>query len=91
MQTCKYITKAFAYKSTRIAVLHVYTKKDGDQYKIMKHVINYVRGQNVESWRVMGSASTFTDLRECIVKFETLVNSHRKATGKEPIKFTVED
>lgn len=27
MQTCKYITKAFAYKSTRIAVLHVHTKK----------------------------------------------------------------
>lgn len=47
MQTCKYITKSFAHKSTRIAVLHVYTKKDGDQYKIMKHVINYVRGQNV--------------------------------------------
>ena len=33
MQTCKYITKAFAYKSTRIAVLHVYTKKDGDMRK----------------------------------------------------------
>lgn len=91
MQTCKYITKSFAYKSTRIAVLHVYTKKDGDQYKIMKNVINYVRGQNVESWRVMGSASTFTYLRECIGKFETLVNSHRKTTGKEPIKFTVEE
>ena len=91
MQTCKYITKAFAYKSTRIAVLHVNTRKDGDQYKIMKHVINYVRGKNVESWRVMGSARTFTDLRECIGKCETLVNSHRKATGKEPIKFTVEE
>lgn len=91
MQTCKYITKAFAYKSTRIAVLHVHTRKDGDQCKIVKRVINHVCGQNVESWRVMVSASTFTDLRECIGKFETLVNSHRKATGKEPIKFTIED
>lgn len=91
MQTCKYITKAFAYKSTRIAVMHVYTRKDGDQYKIMKNVINYVRGKDVESWRVMGSACTFKDLRECIGKFETLVNSHREEIGKSPIKFTVED
>ena len=49
--------------------MHVHTRKDGDQYKIMKHCINYVRGRNVESWRVMGSDSTFTDLRECIGKF----------------------
>lgn len=91
MQTCKYITKAFAYKSTKNAFLHVHTRKGVDKYKIMKHCINYVRGRNVESWRVMGSDSAFTDLRECIGKFETLVNSHRKATGKEPIKFTIED
>lgn len=71
--------------------MHVHTRNDGEQYKIMKHVINYVRGQNVGSWRVMGSDSTFTDLRECIGKFEMLVNSHRKATWKEPIKFTIED
>lgn len=91
MQTCEYITKAFTYKTTKIAVMHTYTRKDGDQYKIMKHVINYVRGKNVESWRVMGSASTFTDLRECMNKFEKLVNSHRKTIGKSPIKFTIED
>ncbi len=48
MQTCKYITKAFAHKSTKNAVLRVHTRKDGDQYKIMKHCINYVRGRNVE-------------------------------------------
>lgn len=87
----KYITKAFRAGNRVIAVLHVNTKEHGDQYKIMKKCINYIRGKNVESWRVMGSASTFTDLRTCLDKFEKLVNAHRKTIGKEPIKFTIED
>lgn len=87
----EYITKAFRAGNRVIAVLHVKTKEHGDQYKIMKKCINYIRGKNVESWRVMGSASTFTDLRVCLDKFEKLVNAHRKTIGMEPIKFTIED
>lgn len=84
-----FITKAFPYKSTRIAVFQEQSSK-GDRFKICKKVINYVRGKNVESWRVMGTASTFSDLAECIAKFESLVNAQRKIDGKEPAKFTVE-
>lgn len=84
------LTKAFKYKSTVIAVMQ-YPSKEGDKFKIIKKVINYVRGKNIESWRVMGSASTFTSLSHCMSKFEKLVNTQRKADGKDPIKFTVEE
>lgn len=85
-----FITKAFKHGSTTIAVFQECDAK-GDKFKICKKVINYVRGKNVESYRVMGSASTFTDLRECMAKFEGLVNAQRKIDGKSPVKFTVED
>lgn len=85
-----FITKAFPYKSTTIAVFQEPSSK-GDKFKICKKVINYVKGKNIESYRAMGTASTFTDLKECIGKFESLVNAQRKIDGKQPIKFTVED
>lgn len=84
-----FITKAFKHGSTTIAVFQESSAK-GDKFKICKKVINYVRGKNVESYRVMGTASTFTDLKDCMSKFESLVNKQRKADGKEPIRFTVE-
>lgn len=83
------LTKAFKHGSTVIAVMQE-SSKSGDKFKIIKKVINYVRGKNVESWRVMGTASTFTDLSDCMAKFEKLVNKQRAADGKKPIKFTVE-
>lgn len=84
------LTKAFKHGSTVIAVMQE-PSKNGDKFKIIKKVINYVRGKNVESWRVMGAASTFTNLSDCMKKFESLVNKQRKADGKKPIKFTVEE
>ena len=85
-----FITKAFKHGSTTIAVFQE-TAANGDKFKICKKVVNYVRGKNVESYRVMGNASTFTDLGECMDKFERLVNAQRKIDGKDPVKFTVED
>lgn len=85
-----FITKAFAYKSTTIAVFQESSVK-GDKFKVCKKGINYVRGKNIEAYKTMGSASTFTDLKECMSKFEKLVNAQRKVDGKQPIKFTVED
>lgn len=84
-----YLTPAFDYKGTRIAILQVRDSK-GDTFKIMKKCINYIRGVNVESYKVMGSASVFSELEPCVEKFAKLVNSDRKARGKNPIKITVE-
>lgn len=80
-----YVTKAYQYKTTRIAVLQM-----GDQFKIMKKCINYIKGRNVESWKILGGASTFNNLDECMVKFSSLVNGDRKSRGKEPLNFIVE-
>lgn len=84
-----YITPAFDYKGTRIAILQIGSSK-GDTFRIMKKCINYVAGRNVESYKVMGSASTFEDLEACVEKFARLVNGDRKRRGKAPIKITVE-
>lgn len=84
-----YLTPAFGYKGTRIAILQVSDSK-GDTFKIMKKCINYIRGVNVESYKVMGSASVFGELEPCVEKFAKLVNADRKARGKNPIKITVE-
>lgn len=80
------LTKAFKHGKTMIAVAQC-----GDQFKILKKVINYVRGRNIESWRVMGSASTFGNLRDCMAKFGKLVNAQRIADGEKTINFIVED
>lgn len=80
-----WLTKAYPNGNTKIAVM-----QSGDNFKIMKHCINYVRGKNIESWRVMGSASEFKDLNLCMDKFGKLVNEHRVKTGKEKINFIVE-
>ena len=80
-----FLTKAFRHGSTRIAIL-----QSGDEFKIVKKVINYVRGKNVDSWRVVGSASTFSTLGDCVTKFSAMVNKTRKEEGKEPLNFTVE-
>lgn len=84
-----YITPAFPYKGTRIAVLQISDSR-GDQFKIMKRCINYIRGVNVESYKLLGSASVFDNLDECLEKFAKLVNTERKARGKSPIKITTE-
>lgn len=79
------LTKAYKAGKQTIAVVQV-----GNQFKIVKKVINYIRGKNVESWRVMGSASTFTDLEKCMDKFSKLVNKARELEGKSPLSFIVE-
>lgn len=79
------LTKAFKSGSQTIAIFQY-----GEQFKIMKKVINYVRGKNVESWRVMGAASTFDNLSDCVAKFERLVNNHRKSVGKQHINMRAE-
>lgn len=79
------LTKAFKHKTTLIVAAQY-----GDEFKILKKVINYVRGKNVESWRVMGSSSTFSSLNECMDKFIKLVNAQRKIDGKSAINFKVE-
>lgn len=79
------LTKAYKAGKQTIAVVQV-----GDEFKIVKKVINYIRGKNVESWRVMGSASTFTDLNDCMDKFSKLVNKARQTEGKPPLNFIVE-
>lgn len=84
-----YITPAYDYKGTRIAILQVSDSK-GDTFKIMKKCINYIKGRNIESYKVMGSASIFTSLEACVEKFAKLVNADRKARGKSPIKITCE-
>ena len=91
MSMSGYITPAYKVGNSKIAVLHVYTEKHGDQYKIMKECINYIRGKNVTSWRVMGTASTFDNLEACMTKFTGLVNKARKSRGLEPIRFRIED
>lgn len=80
-----FLTKAYKHGTTRIAIL-----QNGDEFKIVKKVINYVRGKNVESWRVMGSASTFDNLAACVNKFGALVNKDRAANGKPAINFSAE-
>lgn len=85
----QYITPSFAYKGTRIAILQIGSSK-GDTFKIMKKSLNYIRGQNVESWRVMGSASSFDRLEPCVEKFASMVNGDRKSRGKSPINITAE-
>lgn len=71
------LTKAFKAGKQTICVV-----QRGGEFSIYKKVINYVRGKNVESWRVMGSASTFDNLADCLEKFNGLVNASRKADGK---------
>lgn len=61
-----------------------------DKFVIMKVVINYVRGKNVKSWRVRGSASSFENLDDCVSAFSKIVNSKRKETGMSEINFKIE-
>lgn len=84
-----YITPAYDYKGTKIAVVQI-GSDEGDTFKIMKKCINYVRGKNIESYKLLGSASVFNNLHECIDKFSNLVNGDREKSGKSPIKFRVE-
>lgn len=81
------LTKAFEYKTTRICVIYNHSEK---KFKIMKKVINYIRGKNVESWRIMGSASVFDDIESCTKKFSKLVNDHRKTKNLSPINFEID-
>lgn len=80
-----WLTKAFKAGNQTIAIIQT-----GDEFKIMKKCINYIRGKNVESWRVMGSASTFDNLNTCLKKFSLIVNKARKAEGKAEINFRTE-
>lgn len=80
-----WLTKAYKAENQTIAIIQA-----GDEFKIMKKCINYVRGKNVESWRVMGSASTFDCLELCVKKFSALVNKSRKEEGKTEINFRTE-
>lgn len=79
------LTNAFSYKGSYIVAV-----RSGGKCKILKKSINYVRGKNVESWKLLGSASVFDSVDDCIAKFSTLVNSHRASVGKRPINFIVE-
>lgn len=80
-----WLTKAFKAGNQTITIIQT-----GDDFKIMKKCINYIRGKNVESWRVMGSASTFDNLDTCLKKFSLIVNKARKAEGKAEINFRTE-
>lgn len=80
-----WLTKAFKVGNQTIAIIQT-----GDEFKIMKKCINYIRGKNVESWRVMGTASTFDNLEACLKKFSSIVNKARKAEGKTEINFRTE-
>lgn len=79
------LTKAYKAGKQTVGIVQV-----GDQFKIVKKVINYIRGKNVESWRVMGSASTFDNLESCVKKFSLIVNKARRAEGKPEINFRTE-
>lgn len=79
------LTKAYKAGNKTIGIVQV-----GNEFKIVKKVINYIRGKNVESWRVMGSASTFDNLESCVKKFSAIVNEARKAEGKPEINFITE-
>lgn len=80
-----WLTKAYKAGNQTIAIIQT-----GDEFKIMKKCINYVRGKNIESWRVMGTASTFDSLEPCVKKFSALVNKSRKTEGKAEINFRTE-
>lgn len=81
-----WLTPAYKSGNQKIAVM-----QDGYLFLIMKLNINYISGKNIESWRVMGSASRFESLSDCMGKFGRLVNSSRKKDGKKEINFIVEN
>lgn len=81
----EWLTKAYNVNNQKIAIMQV-----GTEFKIMKKCINYVRGKNIESWRVMGTASTFDNLKDCLDKFSKIVNKSRKNEGKATINFIAE-
>lgn len=79
------LTKAYKAGNQTDGIVQV-----GDSFKIVKKVINYVRGKNVDSWRVMGSASTFDNLEDCVKKFSKIVNKARKENGQKEVNFRTE-
>ena len=80
-----WLTKAYKAGNQKVAVMQI-----GEDFKIMKECINYVRGKNIKSWRVMGTASTFSNLNDCLDKFNKIVNKSREVEGKEKINFITE-